>query len=184
MQGPERRACPRVLSSTKQRDSHPSPGLARHYITAVKRLSFDMQVRFLEDPESRPPISELGWDPLLNMPALEAFKAALAGQRRAIKALLLDQARGGQACQGSHGMSHGMHRHAGRLRRMSTIAQCKHSCLRVGPACLHGVSCLPSVPRAWLCAELQCGCGQLGSRRGAVPGGHAVISFVGVHISG
>ncbi|PRW20199.1 formamidopyrimidine-DNA glycosylase isoform X2 [Chlorella sorokiniana] len=49
------------------------------------------KVRFLEDPEGRPPISELGWDPLLNMPALEAFQAALAGQRRAIKALLLDQ---------------------------------------------------------------------------------------------
>ncbi|KAI7839952.1 hypothetical protein COHA_006346 [Chlorella ohadii] len=49
------------------------------------------KVRFLEDPEGRPPISELGWDPLLNMPALEEFQAALAKQRRAIKALLLDQ---------------------------------------------------------------------------------------------
>ncbi len=54
-------------------------------------------MRFLEDPEGRPPISELGWDPLLNMPALEEFQAALAKQRRAIKALLLDQVRGSRA---------------------------------------------------------------------------------------
>lgn len=53
-------------------------------------------MRFLEDPEGRPPISELGWDPLLNMPALEEFQAALAKQRRAIKALLLDQVTGEQ----------------------------------------------------------------------------------------
>ncbi|KAL4420824.1 hypothetical protein ABPG75_010480 [Micractinium tetrahymenae] len=49
------------------------------------------KVRFLEAPEARPPISELGWDPLLDWPALEAFAAKLGGQRRAIKAVLLDQ---------------------------------------------------------------------------------------------
>ena len=49
------------------------------------------QIRFLESPEQRPPISELGWDPLLNMPSLEEFAAALGRQRRVIKGLLLDQ---------------------------------------------------------------------------------------------
>lgn len=49
------------------------------------------KVRFLEQPEQQPPISELGWDPLLDMPPLEDFAAQLARQRRAIKALLLDQ---------------------------------------------------------------------------------------------
>jgi formamidopyrimidine-DNA glycosylase len=41
--------------------------------------------------ECQPPISALGWDPLLSMPSLEEFMASLSKQRRAIKALLLDQ---------------------------------------------------------------------------------------------
>lgn len=49
------------------------------------------KVRFLESPEARPPISELGWDPILDWPPLEAFAARLGAQRRAIKAVLLDQ---------------------------------------------------------------------------------------------
>ncbi|EFN51935.1 hypothetical protein CHLNCDRAFT_9497, partial [Chlorella variabilis] len=49
------------------------------------------QVRFLDRPEGVPPISELGWDPLLDMPSLPSFAAQLGGQRRAIKAVLLDQ---------------------------------------------------------------------------------------------
>lgn len=51
-------------------------------------------MRFLENPEGCPPISQLGWDPLLNMPSLDEFSSALAKQRRAVKALLLDQVRG------------------------------------------------------------------------------------------
>lgn len=43
------------------------------------------------DPESQPPLSELGWDPLLSWPALEVFAEKLAKQRRAVKAVLLDQ---------------------------------------------------------------------------------------------
>eukprot|EP00887_Chlorella_sp_A99_P004355 scaffold15.g4355.t1 len=49
------------------------------------------RVLFLSDPEAKPPISKLGWDPLLNMPPLEEFAAALSRVGRAIKALLLDQ---------------------------------------------------------------------------------------------
>jgi len=49
------------------------------------------RIRLIADPLSVPPLSTLGWDPLLNMPSVEDFITAVAGQRRAIKALLLDQ---------------------------------------------------------------------------------------------
>ncbi len=49
------------------------------------------QVRFLEQPESVPPISLLGWDPILDMPTLPVFAEQLAARRRAVKAALLDQ---------------------------------------------------------------------------------------------
>lgn len=50
------------------------------------------RIRLLtEEPLTRPPLNALGWDPLLSMPALEEFTRALARERRAIKALLLDQ---------------------------------------------------------------------------------------------
>lgn len=60
----------------------------------IPSRSCSPQVRFLENPEGCPPISQLGWDPLLNMPSLDEFSSALAKQRRAVKALLLDQVRG------------------------------------------------------------------------------------------
>ncbi|GAB4820296.1 hypothetical protein N2152v2_007342 [Parachlorella kessleri] len=50
------------------------------------------RVRLLADPEGQPPLSELGWDPLLRWPAVEEFAAKLATQKRAVKAVLLDQA--------------------------------------------------------------------------------------------
>jgi formamidopyrimidine-DNA glycosylase len=50
------------------------------------------RVRFLADPETAPPLSELGWDPLLpGWPERERFAEALSLQRRAVKAVLLDQ---------------------------------------------------------------------------------------------
>jgi len=48
-------------------------------------------IRLLEDPESSPPIGELGFDPLLDMPEPKAFAAELNRRKRVIKALLLDQ---------------------------------------------------------------------------------------------
>lgn len=41
--------------------------------------------------ENQAPVNALGWDPLLDMPTLEEFTISLSKQRRAIKALLLDQ---------------------------------------------------------------------------------------------
>lgn len=49
------------------------------------------RIRLLNDPLIIPPLSQLGWDPLLSWPSLADFTTALAAQRRAIKALLLDQ---------------------------------------------------------------------------------------------
>lgn len=49
------------------------------------------RIKMVRDPLTHPPLSALGWDPLLSMPALEDFVAAVGAQRRAIKALLLDQ---------------------------------------------------------------------------------------------
>ncbi|MBI4580241.1 MAG: Fpg/Nei family DNA glycosylase [Planctomycetes bacterium] len=49
------------------------------------------RIRLLADPEHAPPISELGFDPLLDMPDAAAFAAGLAGRRAPIKAVLLDQ---------------------------------------------------------------------------------------------
>ena len=51
------------------------------------------KIRMIEDPAANEPISKLGFDPILSMPDLEAFTAQLAKQRRAIKALILDQVR-------------------------------------------------------------------------------------------
>ena len=51
------------------------------------------KIRMQDDPENNEPISKLGFDPILSMPDLEAFTALLEGQRRAIKALILDQVR-------------------------------------------------------------------------------------------
>lgn len=40
---------------------------------------------------AEPPISNLGFDPILSMPTLEEFSAKVLGRGRPIKALLLDQ---------------------------------------------------------------------------------------------
>ena len=45
------------------------------------------------DPEAQPPLSELGWDPLLRWPGVEEFGAKLGKRRQAVKAVLLDQVR-------------------------------------------------------------------------------------------
>lgn len=49
------------------------------------------RVRFFDDPSAHPPISLLGFDPLLSLPSPGAFTAALALRGQAIKAVLLDQ---------------------------------------------------------------------------------------------
>lgn len=61
-----------------------------------RRLAFTDPRRFgriglAQDPRSEPPVSKLGFDPLLGMPSARAFRAIVARRRGNVKALLLDQ---------------------------------------------------------------------------------------------
>lgn len=49
------------------------------------------RIRLLNDPEQEPPIGELGFDPLLDMPPLNVFALRLSHRKAPIKAVLLDQ---------------------------------------------------------------------------------------------
>jgi len=55
----------------------------------VRRLG---RVRLLQDPSSEPPVSRLGFDPLLDRPSPEEFRSLLVRRNTPIKALLLNQA--------------------------------------------------------------------------------------------
>src|SRR5438876_7071303 len=57
-------------------------------MTNPRRLG---RIRLVNDPENEPPISLLGFDPLLEMPPLKVFTALLAKRKAPIKAVLLDQ---------------------------------------------------------------------------------------------
>jgi formamidopyrimidine-DNA glycosylase len=56
--------------------------------TNARRLG---RVRLVDDPEAEPPVVHLGFDPLLDSPALPEFRRLLARRRAPIKAVLLDQ---------------------------------------------------------------------------------------------
>lgn len=56
--------------------------------TDARRLG---RIRLRHDPEAEPPVSRLGWDPLLDLPAEAEFARQLGAARRPVKALLLDQ---------------------------------------------------------------------------------------------
>lgn len=58
-------------------------------VTNARRLG---RIRLRDDPESEPPISRLGFDPLLDMPTPGRFRERLRARRGALKAVLLDQA--------------------------------------------------------------------------------------------
>ncbi|CAG9467197.1 unnamed protein product [Pedinophyceae sp. YPF-701] len=45
-----------------------------------------------DDPFNQPPVSALGWDPVLSPIDLDAFRAAMLASRKPVKAVLLDQA--------------------------------------------------------------------------------------------
>jgi formamidopyrimidine-DNA glycosylase len=49
------------------------------------------RIRLLNDPAREPPVSKLGFDPLLAMPTATTFAAALSRRKAPIKAVLLDQ---------------------------------------------------------------------------------------------
>ena len=57
-------------------------------MTNARRLG---RIRLREDPLNEPPLSELGFDPLLAMPAAEEFAARLGARRTAVKNVLMDQ---------------------------------------------------------------------------------------------
>ncbi|MHC5022557.1 MAG: Fpg/Nei family DNA glycosylase [Planctomycetota bacterium] len=50
------------------------------------------RIRLREDPEHEPPISRLGFDPLLDLPTPRAFVKLVQGRSAIMKGLLLDQA--------------------------------------------------------------------------------------------
>ena len=54
----------------------------------VRRLG---RIRLCADPLNEPPISELGFDPILSMPSLEDFTSRVSKRKAPIKAVLLDQ---------------------------------------------------------------------------------------------
>ena len=49
------------------------------------------RIRLCQSPKDEPPISELGFDPILSMPSLENFSLQVTKRTCPIKALLLDQ---------------------------------------------------------------------------------------------
>lgn len=57
-------------------------------ITNTRRLG---RVILRDDPENEPPLSELGFDPLLDLPSDARFRALLAARRGTLKGVLLDQ---------------------------------------------------------------------------------------------
>lgn len=54
----------------------------------VRRLG---RIRLRASPLTEPPISELGFDPILSMPSLEDFTPLVLKRSCPVKALLLDQ---------------------------------------------------------------------------------------------
>ena len=66
-------------------DTEPATQLA---FLDARRLA---RIRLAREPLKEPPISELGFDPILSMPTLEEFKKMVLKRSCPIKALLLDQ---------------------------------------------------------------------------------------------
>ena len=48
-------------------------------------------MRLIDQPMTKEPLNKLGFDPILSMPPLEELRELLLRERRAIKALILDQ---------------------------------------------------------------------------------------------
>lgn len=49
------------------------------------------RIKLRDDPENQPPISELGFDPYLEMPGVKTFTDLLTKRKAPVKAVLLDQ---------------------------------------------------------------------------------------------
>ncbi|KAL4069354.1 DNA glycosylase/AP lyase [Scleroderma citrinum] len=70
------------------KDEGPVPGFTEIAFSDARRLG---RIRLVKFPLDEPPISELGFDPILSMPSLDDFHASLSKRTCPIKALLLDQ---------------------------------------------------------------------------------------------
>jgi len=70
------------------KDESPAPGFTEIAFSDARRLG---RIRLVESPLDEPPISELGFDPILTMPLLDDFHTSLSKRTCPVKALLLDQ---------------------------------------------------------------------------------------------
>jgi len=88
----------KLSSSPRKRDDAWPPRFTKLHLflddgnelvmTNARRLG---RIRLRHDPASEPPVSDLGFDPLLDLPSPRVFARMLAARSAVIKALLLDQ---------------------------------------------------------------------------------------------
>ncbi|THU82495.1 AtMMH-1 [Dendrothele bispora CBS 962.96] len=76
------------LESDEPKDASTSNAITELAFTDPRRLG---RIRLRNSPRTEPPISDLGFDPILSMPSLEDFSAMVLKRSCPIKALLLDQ---------------------------------------------------------------------------------------------
>lgn len=98
LHAPERAGAPRVAAGHRRENEGWPPRFAKlrlHFddggelvMTDARRLG---RIRLRQDPRGEPPLSRLGFDALLELPAPSRFHRLLAGRSAPIKALLLDQ---------------------------------------------------------------------------------------------
>ena len=88
-----------LVSSPKKPDTDWPPRFAKIHLffddgggelvmTNKRRLG---RIRLREDPENEPPISKLGFDPLIDLPSPASFVGGVLSRKAAVKAVLLDQ---------------------------------------------------------------------------------------------
>ena len=88
----------RLASSPRQDDSGWPPRFVKLHLVfddggelaVVNKRRFG-RIRLRDDPAREPPICDLGFDPLLDLPSPKAFAKLLAGRTAMIKPLLMDQ---------------------------------------------------------------------------------------------
>jgi len=80
------------------RDREPPPRycklaimVADHTAAAIADMRRLGRIRLAEDPEREPPISSLGFDPLISLPSTSALRRLLETRRGPLKTVLLDQ---------------------------------------------------------------------------------------------
>ncbi|THH30183.1 hypothetical protein EUX98_g4001 [Antrodiella citrinella] len=79
---------PKFMKFVLHIQGHPSEDTIQLAFMDARRLG---RIRLCASPLTEPPISALGFDPILSMPDVEAFKKSVLKRSCPIKALLLDQ---------------------------------------------------------------------------------------------